>query len=59
MLENSHHELCYDMSILIDLTIHSNRIDQVTPDRTIKEECVADEAIFNSHNLRSTTTGKL
>jgi len=46
------------MSILIDLTINSNRTDQVTPNKTIKEECVADEAIFNSHNLRSTTTGK-
>ena len=44
------------MTILIDLTIHSNRIEL---GKTIKEECVADVAIFSSHNLRSTKIGKL
>jgi len=47
VLENSHHELCYDMSIFIDLTIHSTRTDKVTRDKTIKEACVVDEAIIN------------
>jgi hypothetical protein len=47
VLENSKHELCYDMSILIDLTIHSNKTDKVTFDKPIKESYVADAAIFN------------
>ena len=50
MLENCNHKLCYDVSILIDLTIQRNRIDKVALDKTVKEACVADVAIFNSHN---------
>ena len=59
VLENFKHELCYDMSILVDLNIHSNKTDKVTLDNPIKEAYVADAAIFNSHDLRSTVTGKL
>jgi hypothetical protein len=59
VFENSKHELCYDMSILIYLTIHSNKTDKVTLDKPIKKACVADAAIFNSYNLRNTMTGKL
>jgi hypothetical protein len=47
------------VSILIDLTIRSNRTDKVTLDKTFKEACVAAAAVFNSHNLRSAKTGKV
>ena len=37
VLENTSYKLYYDRSIISDLTIHSNRPDIVTLDKTIKE----------------------
>jgi hypothetical protein len=57
MLEKCNPELCYDMSILIDRTIHSNRTDKVTLDKTIKEACVADAAILRVITFAVTRSG--
>jgi len=58
MLENSNYKLYYDMSIMIDQTIHYNRQDIVILDRPIKETYLIDVAIPNSHNLHRIITKK-
>jgi hypothetical protein len=59
VLENSHYKLYYGRFIITDRTIHNNRPDIVILDKTIKEACLMDGAIFNSHNLHSIITEKL
>jgi len=44
---------------MTDLTPHNNRPDIMVLNKTIKEACIRDIAIFNSHNLHSTITKKL
>jgi hypothetical protein len=59
VLENTSHELYYDRSIITDRTIHNSRPDTVILDKTIKEVCLIDAAVPNSHNLHSAITEKL
>jgi hypothetical protein len=47
------------MSIITDRTLHNIRLDIVIHDKTIKQVCLKDTAISNSHNLHSTITEKL
>ena len=58
VLENSDYKLYYDKYIT-DWIIHNNRPDIVILDKTIKEPYLKDEAIPDSHNVRSTIIEKL
>ena len=46
------------INVITDRTVHNNRPDIVTLDKTVKAAQLVDAAIANSHNLRSTITEK-
>jgi len=58
-LENSNYQLYPDRSMTTVRTIHSSRPVIVILDKAIKEACLIDVAIPNSHNLHSPITEKL
>jgi hypothetical protein len=59
VFENSIFKLYYNRSIIPGQTIHNNRPNVVTFDKTIKEAHSIYAAIHNSHNLHSTITEKV
>ena len=59
VLENSHNKLYYDSSTTTDQTVHNDRPDIVTLDKTNKEEYLIDVTIPISFDLYSNINGKL
>jgi hypothetical protein len=59
IIRHKKYKLYYDMSKITDRTLQNIRLDIVILNKTIKEECLIDTTISNSHNLHSTNTKKL
>ena len=51
VFENSNYKPHYDWSITTHRTVHNNRSDRVTLDKTTKEVYLIELAIAGNHNL--------